>query len=158
MAPAVPYYLTPCWFTLDPASLLVTSHYHEGLPEIPPEWLAHEYFGDDFHTMADVARSAHGVSTLHEATGGDPSRSLAWRHYIHPFGGEQQLLAALRTPDGAAWGILGLYRETGAREFTPEETGSCGTWRRASPRAPNGDCSSARRQRRRARTPPGSWC
>lgn len=23
---AVPHYMSPCWFTLDPASLLVTSH------------------------------------------------------------------------------------------------------------------------------------
>lgn len=26
VASAVPYYITPCWFTFDPASLLVTSH------------------------------------------------------------------------------------------------------------------------------------
>jgi hypothetical protein len=27
----VPYYLTPCWYTLDPASLLTTSHYDHGM-------------------------------------------------------------------------------------------------------------------------------
>ncbi len=27
VARAVPHYMSPCWFTLDPASLLVTSHY-----------------------------------------------------------------------------------------------------------------------------------
>src|SRR3990172_5765809 len=63
--PAVPYYLAPCWYTLDPASLLVTSHFQEGLPEIPHEWLAQEYFEDDFNKMADVARSERGVATLH---------------------------------------------------------------------------------------------
>jgi hypothetical protein len=26
----VPYYWTPCWFTLDPASLLITSHFFAG--------------------------------------------------------------------------------------------------------------------------------
>jgi hypothetical protein len=26
IAGVVPHYLAPCWFTLDPASLLVTSH------------------------------------------------------------------------------------------------------------------------------------
>src|SRR5918993_1232199 len=40
VARAVPHYWTPCWYTLDPASLLVTSHFHEGLDELPPEWLA----------------------------------------------------------------------------------------------------------------------
>ena len=38
LATTVPHYLVPCWFSFDPASLLVTSHYHEGIPEIPPEW------------------------------------------------------------------------------------------------------------------------
>ena len=31
----VPYYWTPCWFTLDPASLLITSHFHRGSERIP---------------------------------------------------------------------------------------------------------------------------
>ncbi len=118
---AVPHYLTPCWFTLDPASLLATSHYEQGLPEIPQEWLAHEYFEDDFHKMADVARSERGVSTLHEATGGDPSRSRAWNLYIRPYGGDQELLVALRTPAGETWGVLGLYREPGQPQFDANE-------------------------------------
>ena len=72
----VPHYMAPCWFTLDPASLLVTSHYDHGqIPELPPQWLAHEYYEDDVHDMAGVARSERGISTLHEAAGGDPSRS-----------------------------------------------------------------------------------
>ena len=32
----VPHYWAPCFFTFDPASLLVTSHFHEGLDEFPP--------------------------------------------------------------------------------------------------------------------------
>jgi len=46
IAPVVPFYLTPCFYTIDPASLLATSHYHDGLPEIPREWLAVEYYDD----------------------------------------------------------------------------------------------------------------
>jgi len=121
IATAVPHYLTPCWFTLDPASLLATSHYEDGLPEIPQEWLAHEYFEDDFHKMADVARSERGISTLHEATGGDPSRSPSWKLYMRPYGAEQELLVALRTPAGEAWGMLGLYREPGQPQFDDDE-------------------------------------
>lgn len=79
IAPAVPHYLGPCWFTLDPASLLVTSHFQEGMEEIPREWLADEYYSDDYNKMADVARSERGVATLHEATGGDPNRSPRYR-------------------------------------------------------------------------------
>jgi hypothetical protein len=119
---AVPHYMAPCWFTFDPASLLVTSHYdHDLIPKVPPEWLAHEYYEDDFHKMADVARSERGVSTLHEATGGDPSRSPGWKLYLEPNGAEQELLVALRTEAGEAWGMLSLYREPGQTLFAADE-------------------------------------
>jgi DNA-binding CsgD family transcriptional regulator len=117
IATVVPHYQSPCWFTFDPASLLVTSHYQTELPELPGEWLAHEYYTDDVHKMAGIARSARGVSTLHEATGGDPSRSEAWRRFIAPYGGDQELLVALRTRGGVPWGMLGLYREPGRPLF-----------------------------------------
>ncbi len=120
--PAMPYYMTPCWFTLDPASLLVTSHHDHGmLGELPPEWLAHEYYGDDFHNLAGVARSDEGVSTLHDATGGQPERSFSYREILQPYGAEQELLLALRTHDGEPWGVLGLYREPGQPLFDREE-------------------------------------
>jgi DNA-binding CsgD family transcriptional regulator len=116
----VPHYWTPCWYTVDPASLLVTSHFHEGLDELPPEWLAHEYYEDDVNKLADVARSEGGISTLHEATGGDPARSPRW-HFNMTMGGDQELIAALRTPTGDVWGALGLYREPGAPLFDRTE-------------------------------------
>jgi DNA-binding CsgD family transcriptional regulator len=116
----VPHYWTPCWYTLDPSSLLVTSHFHEGLDELPPEWLAHEYYEDDVNKLADVARSERGVSTLHDATGGDPASSPRW-HFNMRMGGDQELIAALRTPSGDAWGALGLYREPGAPPFDRDE-------------------------------------
>jgi DNA-binding CsgD family transcriptional regulator len=120
LATAVPHYMSPCWFTFDPASLLVTSHFQAELPELPAEWLAHEYYEDDFHTMAGVARSERGVSTLYEATGGDPSRSPRW-HANMEMGGDQELLVALRTAAGEAWGMIGLYRELGRPHFDGEE-------------------------------------
>jgi DNA-binding CsgD family transcriptional regulator len=120
VARAVPHYLTPCWYTLDPASLLVTSHFQEGLDELPPEWLAHEYYEDDVNKLADVARSERGVSTLHEATGGEPASSPRW-HFNMTMGGDQELIAALRTPTRDAWGALGLYREPGAPLFDRKE-------------------------------------
>ena len=117
----VSHYMAPCWFTLDPASLLVTSHYDHGqIPDLPPEWLAQEYYEDDVHDMAGVARSAGGLSTLHDASGGDPTRSPRWQANVR-YGGDQELLLALRTPAGDAWGILGLYREPGRPRFDGDE-------------------------------------
>jgi DNA-binding CsgD family transcriptional regulator len=120
LAGAVPHYGAPCWFTLDPASLLVTSHFDEGVPELPPQWLLHEYYQDDVNKLADVARSQRGISTLHEATGGDPTSSPRW-HFNMTLGGDQELIAALRTPSGEVWGALGLYREPGQPLFNDQE-------------------------------------
>ena len=99
IAPAIPFYLTPCFYTLDPASLLATSHYHDGLPEIPHEWLAVEYYEPDYNKMADVARSARGVATLQDATGGDVSRSAKYRVSMEP--AAQQLLVTPKRPYNA---------------------------------------------------------
>ena len=93
---AVPYYWTPCWYTLDPASLLVTSHFHEGMPEIPGEWLAEEYYSDDVNKLVDVVRTERGISTLHEATNGDPSSSPRW-HANMELGGDQEMPRSVRT-------------------------------------------------------------
>ena len=120
VASAVPHYMSPCWFTLDPASLLVTSHYQAELLELPQEWIAQEYYEDDFHNIATVARSERGISTLHEATGGDPSRSARW-HANMQMGGDQELLVALRTPAGVPWGLVSLYREPGEPQFGRDE-------------------------------------
>jgi DNA-binding CsgD family transcriptional regulator len=119
LVPTVPHVDKPCWYTLDPASLLITSHYHDGLPEFPPEVLHHEYYGDDVNQIFDVVRSEAGISTLHEATGGDPSSSPSW-HMNMAMGGDQEMIAALRT-HGEVWGAVGLYRAPGEPLFDSEE-------------------------------------
>ncbi|MGY0539500.1 response regulator transcription factor [Nocardioides sp. YJ-D4] len=116
----VPHFWTPCFYTLDPSSLLMTSHFHLGLAEFPGEWLAAEYYADDVHQLTDVARSTSGISTLYEATGGDPSSSPRW-HRNMAMGGDQELIARLRTRSGEVWGALGLYREPREAMFTELE-------------------------------------
>jgi len=120
IAPVVPHYMGPCWYTLDPASLLITSHFNEYVSVLPPDALALEYYGDDVNKLADVARTPGGVSTLHDATGGDPSSSPRWQANIQ-LGGDQELIAGLTTASGHAWGGLGLYREVGDPMFDPDE-------------------------------------
>ncbi|HVF79712.1 MAG TPA: helix-turn-helix transcriptional regulator [Solirubrobacteraceae bacterium] len=120
LTPVVPHYGGACWYTLDPASLLITSHFNDHMPQFPPEMLAHEYYGDDVNQLVDVVRSPSGISTLHEATGGDPSGSPRWQANIE-LGGDQELILALRTTAGDVWGGLGLYRETGEPMFDRDE-------------------------------------
>lgn len=117
---AVPYYWTPCWYTLDPASLLITSHFHDGMAEFPAEWLTAEYYADDVNKLVDVTRSESGISTLHEVTNGDPSSSPRW-HENMTMGGDQELILGLRTRTGEVWGALGLYREPGHPLFDRKE-------------------------------------
>ena len=102
LADAVPHYQAPCCDTLDPASRLVTSHFQEGLPEFPAEWAAQEYADDDVNHLADVARTPSGISTLDDATNGNPSISPRW-HANMAYGGDQELIAALRTRGGEVW-------------------------------------------------------
>jgi len=116
----VRYFWTPCWYTLDPASLLITSHYHPGMEEFPAEWLAAEYYADDVNKIADVALSPSGISTLYEATGGNPASSPRW-HANMSLGGDQELITRLRTRSGDVWGALGLYREPDTEMFNESD-------------------------------------
>ncbi|GAC1611587.1 MAG: hypothetical protein NVS3B26_25950 [Mycobacteriales bacterium] len=116
----VPHYTWPCYFTLDPASLLITSHYNPFMPELPRESLAMQYYEDDVNKMSDVARSDTGVSTIHDATGGDPASSPRWKANM-AMGGDQELVAALRTRSGGVWGAVSLYREPGQPLFDAAE-------------------------------------
>jgi len=111
LADVVPHYMAPCCYTIDPASSLITSHFQEGMVEFPPEWMAMEYAEDDVNQLTDVARSSSGISTLYEATGGNPSSSPRW-HANMTYGGDQEMIAALRTRGGDVWGAIGLYRES----------------------------------------------
>lgn len=110
LSDVVPFYWTPCFYTMDPASLLVTSHFHYGLAEFPAAWLEQEYDGEDVHTLVDVVLSDTGVSTLHGVTGGDPSGTRRWQQNMR-LGGDQEMIARLRTRSGETWGAVGLYRE-----------------------------------------------
>ena len=108
---AVPHFETPCFFTVDPASRLTTSHFQEGLGDIPAEWLGREFVEPEYNALPDVLASASGIGTLHEATGGRPQLARKYHEEMQPFGCEQELVLALRTGDGECWGSLSLYRE-----------------------------------------------
>lgn len=121
LAGAVPHFQTPCFFTVDPSSLLTTSHYQEGFGEIPAEWLAREFEAPDYNSMTEVLRSPSGVGTLYDATAGQPERAVKYHEEMRPFGCEQELAFALRSARGESWGAVSLYREGGRPLFTRAE-------------------------------------
>ena len=102
-----------------------------------------EYHQDDVNKLADVARSQRGISTLHEATGGNPASSPRW-HFNMTLGGDQELIAALRTPSGEAWGALGLYREPGRPLFDDADLAFVRAVAPSLAEGPAGRCWSAR--------------
>jgi DNA-binding CsgD family transcriptional regulator len=116
----VPHDFYPCWWTLDPASLLLTSHFNPGFPEVPSEWLE-IYCDEEANAFAKVACSQRPAATLHDATGGEPSRSRWYRVAMEPYGAEQELRAVLRTKDGVPWAAVSLYRQPGRRQFDADE-------------------------------------
>jgi DNA-binding CsgD family transcriptional regulator len=121
IAGAVPYSDAPCWFTLDPASLLITSSHSEEDPKVSRDWLVWEYLEDDLMTTAKVARSRRGIQTLAAATRGEPTRCRVYREHLEPYGFKQWVELALRTRAGEAWGSLNLVREQGQPEFDDQE-------------------------------------
>lgn len=122
LRPVIPHYMSPCWFTLDPASLLITSHFQEELAEFPPDMLASEFDDSDVYTLSDVARSEQGWNTLHDATDGDPSQSARWQANMQ-MGGDQELIVSLRARTGDIWGVLSLYREPDRPLFDRDDIG-----------------------------------
>ncbi len=107
-----------CWHTLDPATLLETSHLTLNLPVENSVATEIEYLEQDYNQFATLARSRRRSGVLSEATGGVPERSRRYRELIRPFGLEGELRAAL-VAAGTAWGAIGLLRAGG--DFTADE-------------------------------------
>ncbi len=109
------------WATADPATLLFTQTYRDGLPEeIGPYFVQNEFLVDDVNKWTDLARSRAGARTLIEATGGELDRSARYRDIFGPLGLSDELRVVLRTR-GTCWGFMCLHRG-GPDVFSPDET------------------------------------
>jgi DNA-binding CsgD family transcriptional regulator len=107
---AVPALVPPCWCTLDPATLLITSAYTGHEERIPTWALEWEYIGGDVMKTADAARSSQGIQTLSEATRGRPDSSHVYREHLRPMGVEHAVEVVLRARNGESWGSIALMR------------------------------------------------
>ncbi|MFI6579618.1 LuxR C-terminal-related transcriptional regulator [Embleya sp. NPDC050493] len=116
----VPGIWDACWYTVDPESLLVTSHFRQGKADVPEvlleELVFHEHFCDDVNRIMDISRSASGIAAIHEANGGGFGAGTRWRRSM-TVGSDQELRVSLRTRSQEAWGALSLYREAGRPPF-----------------------------------------
>ena len=101
------------------------------------EWLAQEYYEDDFHDMAGSSASERGVSTLFEANGG--SRAGATLAREHAEGGARSCSRPCGRR-GETRGHPRVPRARASRDSTARRSTSCGRSPQASPRAPSAVC------------------
>jgi hypothetical protein len=107
-----------CWHTIDPATVLITSHLTLNLPSGFPLLAANEYLADDVNKFADLAAAPHPVGVLSQATDGQPQRSQRWQEMPRPNGFDGELRVSF--VDGAGcWGSLILVRDRSRPTSTP---------------------------------------
>jgi DNA-binding CsgD family transcriptional regulator len=106
-----------CSLSLDPATLLPTSHFaHDSMrPEDVPRLAENEYTQEDFNKIAELARAPRPVGILSAATSGVLERSARYRDILaaNGFGDELRLTAR----DEAAWACFAFYRAEGEPAF-----------------------------------------
>ena len=105
-----------CWHTIDPATVLITSHLTLNLPSGFPLLAANEYLAEDVNKFADLAAAPHKVGVLSQATDGQPQRSLRWQEMLRPNGFDAELRVSF-VDSGGCWGSLILVRDRGRPDF-----------------------------------------
>ena len=119
----VPYYWTPCWYTLDPASLLITSHFHRRPRRVPGRVAGRRVLRG--RRQPDHRRRALGHVASRRCTRlteGDPrwaARRWQDEHQARRRPGADHAPARSAT---TTWGALGLYREPGSPISPRRET------------------------------------
>ncbi len=111
-----------CWHIVDPASLLITSHYTNLSGEGFRFICRNEYLQDDFLKFASLARSSLPAGILSQATGGVPEKSARYREIYRPRGWGAEMRASFDAAD-VSWGSVMLLRQAGLPDFTAAEAG-----------------------------------
>ncbi len=117
-------------FTVDPATLLPTSHFLEGRVEVSngvyrelvSRFIEIELREPDFNKYRDLARQGRRAASLSEATRGDLEQSIRYRELRRPLGYDDELRVVCSDATGA-WGDLILARESGGPRFGASEVG-----------------------------------
>ena len=120
-----------CWHTIDPQTQLLTSESpHElvsrgvftadTVTAAGADIVASEYFVEDLNRFSSLARKRVPVSTLSQATGGRPQRSVRYQQVLAPAGIPHELRAAF-VSRGRCWGAVHIARREGQPDFTAKE-------------------------------------
>ena len=104
-----------CWLSLDPATLLPTSHFtREIQADHLMELAANEFLEDDVNKFADLARATQPVGILSEATKGDLQQSPRFVRVLEPNGyGDGDELRAAFLDGESVWGCVAIHRRHG---------------------------------------------
>ena len=101
-----------CWLSLDPSTLLPTSHFTR---QIDTDHLmvlaANEFLEDDVNKFADLARAERPVGILSQATGGELHQSSRFENVLKPHGYEAgDELRATFLDGESVWGCVAIHR------------------------------------------------
>ena len=112
------------WLTVDPATLLQTGAFIQGLGDNPGDvhlrYADNEHLAPDFTKLTDVARLPRPVITLGDATDGDLSRSIRHRTIHADLGVAHEVRAAFRDGE-STWGAFCACRNEGQPDFSAAE-------------------------------------
>jgi DNA-binding CsgD family transcriptional regulator len=113
---AMPYQGS-CWLSLDPATLLPTSHFtREFRLDHLMQLAANEFLEDDVNKFAGLARATPPVRTMWEATRGNLSSSPRFTRLLAPAGLCGDELRAVFLDGESVWGCAVLHRREGRFE------------------------------------------
>jgi DNA-binding CsgD family transcriptional regulator len=107
-----------CWLSLDPATLLPTSHFtRESSSDHLMQLAANEFLEDDVNKFAVLARAVPPVGILSVTTGGNLRRSRRFVSVLAPYGHEHgDELRAVFLDGESVWGCVAVHRRRGRFE------------------------------------------
>lgn len=114
-----------CWKPTDPETLLFTGFAIEDpepgrLAAVRWRFVDNELLESDVAKFRELARRPRPVTTLHEATHGEPQRSTRYREIHRALGFGAELRAVFRS-GSACWGSVALVRGDGEPDFNRDE-------------------------------------
>jgi len=115
-----------CWKPTDPETLLFTGFAIEDpqpgrLSSVRWRFVDNELLEPDYAKFQSLARAREPVTTLQQATHGEPERSRRYREIHRTLGFGAELRAVFRSGH-ACWGSVALVRNEGEPDFNRRET------------------------------------